>query len=46
MPIMLYSDDLIYAIPKIHNEHSVSREEVYVDRGSLTWWECDVSDSW
>ena len=21
-----------------HNEHSVSREEVYVDRGSLTWW--------
>ena len=29
MPIMLYSDDL-------HNEHSVSREEVYLDRGSLT----------
>ena len=29
MPIMFYSDDL-------HNEHSVSREEVYLDRGSLT----------
>ena len=29
IPIMLYSDDL-------HNEHSVSREEVYLDRGSLT----------
>ena len=21
-----------------HNEHSVSREEVYFERGSLTWW--------
>ena len=31
MPIMLYSDDL-------HNEHSVSREEVYLDRCSLTRW--------
>ena len=29
MPVMLYSDDL-------HNEHSVSREEVYLGRGSLT----------
>ena len=27
-----------------HNEHSVSREEVYVDRGSLTWWLTNPSD--
>ena len=27
-----------------HNEHSVSREEVYVDRGSLTWWLANPSD--
>ena len=27
-----------------HNEHSVSREEVYVDRGSLTWWFSNPSD--
>ena len=32
MPIMLYSNDLMTS----HNEHSVSREEVYLDRGSLT----------
>ena len=38
------SDDLPYAIPKIHNEYSVSREEVYLDRGSLTWWLTNPSD--
>ena len=27
-----------------HNEHSVSREEVYLDRGSLTWWLTNPSD--
>ena len=37
VPIMLYSDDL-------HNEHSVSREEVSLDRGSLTWWFTNPSD--
>ena len=27
-----------------HNEHSVSGEEVYLDRGSLTWWLTNPSD--
>ena len=27
-----------------HNEDSVSREEVYLDRGSLTWWLTNPSD--
>ena len=37
MPIMLYS-------MTSHNEHSVSREEVYLDRGSLTRWLTNPSD--
>ena len=36
---------LLCSIPMTsHNEHSVCREEVYLDRGSLTWWLANPSD--
>ena len=35
---------LCYIPMTSHNEHSVSREEVYLDRGSLTWWLTNSSD--